>query len=86
LAGEITNDGERLVKRAATDEILAATLQLDAGGLDQALQADFFLQPLDFRLWDARQDASSETFSVATSAHMSCHHPQVMATEAAMSG
>jgi hypothetical protein len=74
------------MKRAATNEVLAAPLQLNAGGLDQALQSDFFLQPLDFRLWDARQDASSETLSVATSAHMICHHTHLMPSGAAMSG
>jgi len=44
------------VKRAAADQVLAAPLERDARRLDQALQGDLFLQPLDLMLGDARHD------------------------------
>jgi hypothetical protein len=44
------------VKRAAADQILALTLELDAGQLNQALQRHLLLQPLNLGLWDPRHD------------------------------
>lgn len=44
---------------AAADQILAPALQLDPGSLDQALQGDFFLQPLDLAVSNPRHELSA---------------------------
>ncbi len=56
------------MKRAATDEVLALTAQLHTGLLDQPLQGDLLLQPLDLLVWDSRHALSSRTLSRRNSA------------------